>query len=264
MARKLSTPGKLFVIGIGPGGEKYLTLAACEALRKAEIVVGYERYLSQIKPFLRDKEVVSAQMTEELKRAREALRLASEGHLVALVSGGDPAIYGMSAPVFEVLAVENFSCAIEIIPGVTAASAAAAKLGAPISTDVAFISLSDRLTPWERIKQRLLAAAEGDFVLAIYNPASRRRQTLLPKAIDLLLSCKSPETPVAIAKNLTREGERLLLTTLSSLKDFLSEVDMATLLLIGNSETTRMGDFLLTPRGYGQKYGLFSGGQEDV
>ncbi len=256
MARKLSTPGKLFVIGIGPGGEKHLTLAAQEALQQAEVIVGYHRYLAQIKPFLLGKEVLSAGMTEELKRAREALRLANEGRLVALVSGGDPAIYGMSAPVFEVLAAEGLSCALEIIPGVTAASAAAAKLGAPLSTDVAFVSLSDRLTPWEVIERRLITAAEGDFVLVIYNPASRKRRALLARAIDLLLARKNPETPVALAKNVTREGEKIILSTLSGLRELFPEVDMATLVVIGNSETRRIGDFLLTPRGYGKKYGL--------
>ncbi len=256
MARKLSRQGKLFLVGIGPGGEEHLTLAACEALKKAEIIVGYHRYLSQISSFLEGKETLSAGMTEELKRAREALQLASEGRVVALVSGGDPAVYGMSAPVFEVLSAENFSCPIEIIPGVTAACAAAAKLGAPLSTDVAFVSLSDRLTPWEVIERRIKAAAEGDFVLVIYNPASRKRRALLPRAIDLLLERKDPETPVAIAKNVTREGEKIILTSLSALEDFLPEVDMATLLIVGNSETRRVGDFLLTPRGYGKKYGL--------
>ena len=252
------TRKKLFVVGIGPGGLELLTQAGRKALEAAEVVVGYHRYLDQVQPLLEGKEVLSAGMTEEVKRAKEALTLASSGRCVAVVSGGDPGIYGMSAPIFEVFLAQPgaYSCTIEVIPGVTAACAAAAKLGAPLSTDVALVSLSDRLTPWPLIERRLRAACEGDFVLVLYNPTSRKRAPLFEKALTLLLRLKPPQTPVGVAQNVSREGERIFVTTLQGLQERKAEVDMRTTIIIGNAETKAFGQYLLTPRGYGQKYAL--------
>ncbi|NPA48875.1 MAG: precorrin-3B C(17)-methyltransferase [Thermodesulfobacteria bacterium] len=250
---------KLFIIGIGPGDLSLLTLAAQKALEEAEIILGYKTYLNQIEPYLQGKEVRTSQMTQEVERAKEALRLASRGRKVALVSGGDPSIYGMSAPVFEVLAAnrDDFSSVeIEIIPGVTAACAAAARLGAPLSSDCAFISLSDRLTPWKAIKKRVALAAEGDFVLVFYNPKSKRRQDQLYEALEIVKRHRSPETPLALVRAAFRQDESILLTTLTEAEKVASLADMASLVIVGNSQSQHAGDFFLTPRGYGQKYAL--------
>lgn len=249
---------KLYIIGIGPGGLEYLTLKAMKALEEAQVVIGYHRYLEQIAPLLERKRVISAQMTEEVKRAKEALSLAKEGHVVALVSGGDPGIYGMSAPVYEVLAAnpELQKVKVETIAGVTAACAAAAKTGAPLSGDVVFLSLSDRLTPWSTIEKRLLAALEGDFVLVIYNPTSRKRRPLLEKALQIIAQKRPPSTPVGLGKNVTRPKEKILVFRLAEISSYLSEIDMATVLIVGNSQSEKFGSWIITPRGYGKKYRL--------
>ena len=249
---------KLFIVGIGPGGLESLTQAAQKALEEAEVIIGYHRYLDQVRPLLQGKEIISAGMTEEIKRAQKALTLASEGRCVALVSGGDPGIYGMSAPVFELFLAQPraYACEIVVVPGITAACAAAAKFGAPLSTDLAFISLSDRLTPWSTIEKRLKAACEGDFVLVLYNPTSKKRAPLLEKALELLLSYRPPQTPVGVAQGITRPGEKIWVTTLKELKTQIAAIDMRTTLIVGNSETKSFGKYLLTPRGYGLKYDL--------
>ncbi len=256
----MSKPNKkLFIVGIGPGDLSLLTQAAQKALKEAEVVLGYKTYLEQISPYLEGKEALSSRMTEEVERAREALRLASSGKKVALVSGGDPSLYGMSAAVFEVLEAnrEVFrEVEIEVIPGVTAACAAAARLGAPLSNDCAFISLSDRLTPWEKIAKRIALAAEGDFVLVFYNPRSKRRRDQLKRALEIVKLYRGPETPLALVRGAYRPEEKIILTTLRKGEEIISQADMASTIVVGNSLSRLGKNFFLTPRGYGEKYRL--------
>ncbi len=248
----------LFIIGIGPGKDDLLTIAAKEALAQAKVILGYRTYLAQIAHLIRGKEVRATSMMEEVKRAQEALALAEKNGPVALVSGGDPAIYGMSAPVFEVLAARRrpYHVRIEIIPGVTAACAAAARLGAPLSNDCALISLSDRLTPWEQITRRIRLATEGDFVLVFYNPKSKRRKNQLKEALEIVAHRRPPDTPLALVKGAWREEEKIVLTTLAEKERILALADMSSLIIIGNSQSKLIDDFFLTPRGYGEKYRL--------
>ena len=193
-------------------------------------------------------------MRQELDRAREAIALAASGKKVALVSGGDPGVYGMSAPVFELLATEtDRSFDIEVVPGIPAFCAAGALLGAPLSQDLACISLSDLLTPWETIVERLRKAAEGDFVIAIYNPRSKGRQDQLAQAVELILEYRSLATPVGLVKDAFREGEKVEITDLGRLLDL--DIDMSTIVIVGNSMTSTSGGRMVTPRGYRAKYG---------
>ncbi len=250
--------GKLFIVGIGPGRGELLTLAAHKALKEAKIILGYQTYLKQIAALIEGKEIRAAQMTEEIKRAKEALTLAEAGQTVALVSGGDPAIYGISAAVFEVIAAQKSppKVEIEIIPGVTAACAAAARLGAPLSNDCAFISLSDRLTPWEQILKRIRLATEADFVIVFYNPRSRGRRHQLSTALEEVSRLRPPNTPLALVKGAFREGEKILLTTLAEREALAQEADMTSLVVVGSSQSRIIDNFFLTPRGYGEKYQL--------
>ncbi len=248
------------IVGTGPGKLEHLTLRAKEVIEEAEVIVGYQRYLELIKPLIEGKKIYPGRMKEEVQRARAAVELALEGYKVALISGGDPGLYGMVAPVLEVLEAKGWRPGeppeLEIIPGVTAALAAAARFGAPLSTDAAFISLSDQLEPWEAIANRLRVAAEADFVIALYNPRSRRRKKQFEKALAILKGVLPQDTPVGIAKGVFRENERLILTNLRDLGDYLEEIDMATVILVGRRDTRILDALLLTPRGYGQKYEL--------
>ena len=250
--------GKLFIVGIGPGDLRQLTLAAREALKEAEIVLGYKTYLEQVAPLIAGKETQATGMMEEIKRASLALSLAEEGKVVALISGGDPGLYGMSAPVFEVLAARGRppSAPLEIVPGVTAACAAAARLGAPLSNDCAFISLSDRLTPWETIMKRVSAAAEADFVIVFYNPRSKRRKDQLALALEEVAKIRPEETPLALVRGAMRAEEKIILSTLKERAQIAKAADMASLVIVGNSQSRIFYGFFLTPRGYGQKYEL--------
>ena len=227
------------------------------ALAEAGDIVGYRLYLDLLGDALTGKTRHDGTLGEEETRARLALDLAASGKSVALVSSGDAGIYGLATLVFELLDREDHAdwrrIAISVIPGVSAMQAAAAKLGAPLGHDFCAISLSDLLTPWETIERRLKAAAEGDFVIALYNPRSARRSDHLARAREILLAARAPATPVALARNLDRAGESTAVTTLGALDP--GQVDMLTLVLIGSSATRRVGErtLLYTPRGYAQK-----------
>ncbi|MDD2336273.1 MAG: cobyric acid synthase [Geobacteraceae bacterium] len=238
---------KLYVVGLGPGNLKNMTFEAREAIESADTVVGYKTYLDLIKPLLKGKEVVSSGMTKEVERCREALRLAAEGRTVALVSSGDAGVYGMAGLVLELSPPDEVE--VVIVPGVSAVQAAAAVLGAPLMHDFAVISLSDLLTPWELIEKRLPAAAAADFVVALYNPRSKGRVRHIPRAWELLLACRSPQTPVGIVRNACREGEEKILSTLAGMP--LDSIDMFSLVIVGNSSTyvDEQGR-MVTPRGY--------------
>ena len=244
--------GRLSIVGTGPGDLDHLTLRARSTLQKAEVVLGYEAYLDQVSPLVKGKPVEAYLMGQEVERARRALALAWEGKRVALVSGGDPGIYGMAAPVFEALEIiDRMSDArpgIEVVPGVTAHSACAALLGAPLSGDFAVLSLSDLLTPWEAIARRLEAAAAADFVIVLYNPKSSGRPWQVAEAQRILLRHRLPSTPIGIVRQAFRPRQQALITTLGAMTEH--PIDMTTTLIIGNSQTRAGPGFLLTPRGY--------------
>lgn len=231
-----------------------MTLAAREALAAAEIIIGYQTYLDLIPEFLAGKEVLASQMMKEVDRCRKALVLAAEGRQVALVSGGDPGIYAMAGLVFEMAREQGDAVDIEVIAGIAALNACAARLGAPLMHDFAAISLSDLLTPWEKIERRLEAAAASDFVVVLYNPKSKKRAGHIVRAQDILLAHRPPETPVGIVTAATRENERIVLTTLEKMVE--CEIDMQTTIIVGNAMTFAWRGFMVTPRGYAAKYAL--------
>ncbi|MGA2193561.1 MAG: precorrin-3B C(17)-methyltransferase [Nitrospirota bacterium] len=227
-----------------------MTMRARAALDKSDTVVGYSTYIRLIKPLLTGKDVVSTGMTAEAERCREAIRLASSGRNVALVSSGDPGIYGMAGLVLEILRAEASALPfdLDIIPGVPAVCSAAASIGAPLMHDFAVISLSDLLTPWEVIAGRLKAAAGADFVIALYNPRSKGRPDNLTKALGIIRESRASDTPAGIVKDSTREGEKIIITTLGQVPP--EEVDMTTIVIIGNSQSRRFLEYIVTPRGY--------------
>ena len=236
-------------MGLGPGQEELLPPLAARAIAEADVVVGYRSYLAQASRLLKGKTVVSAGMTREVFRARTALRLAAEGRRVAVVSGGDPGVYGMAAAVFEVMAAEKIrDVQVVVVPGVTALVAAAALLGAPLGQDFACISLSDRLVSWEEIARRLEMAAKGGFVVGLYNPGSTRRRWQYPRACELLLRWRAADTPVGIVRAAFRRGQEIILTRLGEASRV--EVDMECMVIVGNSQSFTFGPWLVTPRGY--------------
>ncbi len=246
--------GTLYVVGTGPGNRESMTHAAAAALNSSSTIIGYKTYLDLIPEFLEKKEVISSQMMKEVERCKKALDMAEKGEVVALVSGGDPGIYAMAGLVFEMAQKSGYNCRIEIIPGLAAVNSCAARLGAPLMHDFAAISLSDLLTPMELILKRLEAAAAADFVVAIYNPRSKKRTEQIVQAQEIFLKYRSPETVVGIVTNATRENERIVITTLTAMLD--EEIGMQSTVIIGNSQTYRWGDIMVTPRGYSDKYSL--------
>lgn len=228
-----------------------MTIRAREALAEAEIVIGYKTYINLIEDLLFPRQrVESTGMRQEVARARRAVELAEQGHQVAVVSSGDPGIYGMAGIVLEVLHQENLEALIpvEIVPGVSAANAAAAVAGAPLMHDTALISLSDLLTPRELIVKRVELAAQGDFAIALYNPKSKGRPDFIYQVQELLLKYRDKSTPVAVVRNAGRDAETLVLTTLGAFVE--EKIDMFTTVIIGNSQSYITGSHLITPRGY--------------
>lgn len=227
-----------------------MTYRAREALDEVDCIAGYKTYVDLIRPFLSNQEITTTGMRQEVERCQEVVRLAAHGRRVALVSSGDAGIYGMAGILIECLEqAEQLELALEIIPGVTAANAAAAVLGAPLMHDFAVISLSDLLTPWEVILRRVHLAAEGDFVLAIYNPKSMSRTEQIEVIRQVVLKYRDPETPVGIVREALRgQASRAVITTLREFTR--EEIDMLTTVIIGNSQTRRIGPYMVTPRGY--------------
>lgn len=249
--------GKLFLVGFGPGSHEHLTFRAKAAIDEAEIVIGYRTYILLIKDLLHGKKVIYTGMTEELSRARRAIEFAFEGHKVALISSGDVGIYGMAGPAFELLKERNWTPGeldVEVIPGVTAVSSCASILGAPLVHDFCTISLSDLLTPWDVIVKRLKGAAESDFVIGLYNPKSGRRTRQIVEAQRIISQYRTPQTPVGIIKSCKRELENVVITTLADMLNH--EIGMLTTIIIGNSNSFRFHDYIITPRGYTNKYNL--------
>jgi precorrin-3B C17-methyltransferase len=236
------------VVGIGPGGPQDRTRAAEEALAASGVIVGYTRYLDLVADLTRGKELISSGMTKEVDRCRAALERALQGETVALISSGDPGVYGMAGLALELAAQEGLDVPMEIIPGVSAAFAAAAKMGAPLTLDFACISLSDLLVPWEMIKRRLDGVAAADLVTVIFNPKSRKRSWQIEEAAEVFRACRSGETPVGIGTAVGTPDEEIVL---SDLNDFLSyEINMRSIVIVGNSTSTVINGRFVTPRGY--------------
>lgn len=238
---------RLYVVGIGPGNEKQMTLEAKEALADSEVIVGYTVYVNQVRDIFPDKEYLVTGMTKETERCRMALETASLGRTTAMVCSGDAGVYGMAGILLE-LGESYPQVDIHVVSGVTAALSGAALLGAPLGHDFAVISLSDLLTPWELIEKRLRCAAMADLAICLYNPSSRKRQDYLYRACEILLQYQPGELVCGYVQNIGREGENSRLLTLSELKD--ARVDMFTTVFIGNSRTKRIGERMVTPRGY--------------
>lgn len=240
----------LFVVGIGPGGRSHLTQRALEALDASDAIVGYSLYIDLLSGLLDGKRVVSTGMTREVERCRAAVELALTGQSVSVVSTGDPGVYGMAGLVLELLAAADPEgrVGVEIVPGVSAAHAASSLLGAPLMTDYAVISLSDLLTPWDQIRARLEAAAAADFVVALYNPRSRKRVRHLEEACEILGRHRALETPAGVVRHALREGQNVVLTTLGQVPS--CDVDMMSVVIVGNRSTQRLGRWIVTPRGY--------------
>lgn len=257
MARQDSI-GIIYLVGLGPGEAGYLNPNAAAALRECDVVVGFRGYIEIAGDLLQGKEVVSMELGQELERAAKAVDLASEGKSVAVVSSGDPGIYGMSGPVFQVLTDRGWdgkNPRLESVPGITAMQAAAALLGSPLMQDFCAISLSDLMTPWETIKLRLESAAKGDFVVALYNPRSKRRQWQLLEARRILMEHRSGDTPVGIVGDAFRPNQRVTITDLEHLEEVSPQIDMVTTVVIGNSTTYLHQGRVITPRGYEKKQG---------
>ncbi len=241
------TEGKLWVVGLGPGGIEQMTARACAALQEADIICGYHVYVDLIKNDFPGKRFLSTGMTKEVERCRLALQEVLKGQKVAVISSGDVGVYGMAGIMLEVAAPYPH-LEIEVVPGVTAACSGAALLGAPLISDFCLISLSDLLTPWEKIEKRLSCAAAGDFCIAIYNPASHKRKDHLAKACAILLQHQAPTVPCGIVRNIGRAGEAWELTTLGELGS--KTVDMFATVIIGNSQSKVINGRIVTPRGY--------------
>lgn len=239
------------MVGIGPGDQAHLSRGAAEELEAAAVIVGYRTYLQLLGGIISPgQELVGSGMRQEVERARLAVDQALSGRRVAVVSSGDAGVYGMAGLVLEVLLGTGRQSEVDflVLPGITAASAAAALLGAPLMHDFAVISLSDLLTPWEVIRRRIEAAAWGDFVVVFYNPKSRRRVTQIAEAREILLRHRPPGTPVGVVTGAGRSGQRIVLSNLERLPEV--DIDMQSVVLVGNSQSYTKDGFMVTPRGY--------------
>lgn len=239
--------GKLFVVGIGPGGPDGMTIAARRALEAADIVVGYTKYVELALAAVPDAAHLATPMMHEVERCRLALSRAQSGESVALVCSGDAGVYGMASPVLE-LAEDYPDVDVEVIAGATAAQSGSAVLGAPLAHDFAAVSLSDLLTPWEVIERRLAAVASADFCICLYNPRSRKRADRLSRAAKIMLEWKAPDTLCGWVRNIGREGQQSGMCRLSELGEI--DADMFTTVFVGNADTKLVGGRMVTPRGY--------------
>lgn len=238
---------KVYIVGLGPGGREDMTGRALAALEASDVIAGYDVYIDLIRGRFAGKRFLSTPMRKEADRCRLALEEAVKGQTVSMVCSGDAGVYGMAGLMYEV--AQSFEpVEIEVVAGITAACSGAAVLGAPLIHDFAVISLSDLLTPWEKIERRLDAAGIADFCICLYNPSSKKRHDYLLKACDILLRSRSPQTTAGIVRNIGREGQSAQLMTLAELRN--TQVDMFTTVFIGNSQTREIGGKMVTPRGY--------------
>ncbi|RLB81636.1 MAG: precorrin-3B C(17)-methyltransferase [Deltaproteobacteria bacterium] len=258
---------RLYVVSLGPGDLAYLSKRSVEVLNSVRVVVGYKTYIELIDALLEDKEVISTGMRAEIDRVHVAIEHAMQGRNTAIVSSGDAGIYGMAGLVLEVCHQKNLRVAlpgkssagphdilVEIVPGTPALCAAATLLGAPLMHDFASVSLSDLLTPWEVIIERITCAAKADFVLVLYNPKSKKRDWQLGAVQETLLKYRDKDTPVGIVKKAMRAGQQVHTTTLSEMHAM--EVDMQTIVIVGNSKSYLFQGLMITPRGYLDKYSI--------
>jgi precorrin-3B C17-methyltransferase len=238
---------KIYVVGLGPGEWNQMTQKALDALEECDVITGYEVYVDLVRERFEHKKLLSTPMKKEAERCRMAVEEALKGQTVAMVCSGDAGVYGMAGLMYEV-SQQYDPVEIEIISGITAACSGAAVLGAPLIHDFAVISLSDLLTPWERIEKRIECAAMADFVICLYNPSSHKRKDYLQKACDIILKHRANDNLCGYVRNIGREGESATLLTLNKLRD--AQVDMFTTVFIGNSQTKEINGKMVTPRGY--------------
>jgi precorrin-3B C17-methyltransferase len=248
--------GIIQVVGTGPGGLDHLTPAATKAIRTADVVIGYRTYLDLIADLLKDKEVITSSMMQEVERCAKAFVLAESGRRVVMISGGDPGIYAMAGLIYEIAVEKDSKIPISVIPGLAAVNSCAARLGAPLMHDFATVSLSDLLTPWTVIEKRLHAAASADFVIALYNPKSKKRTEHIKRAREIIMQYRDGKTPVGIVSAAMREDEAVTLTDLETMLD--ADINMQSTVLIGNTTTFSWHGQMITPRGYKDKYTLES------
>lgn len=237
----------IYVVGIGPGAYEKMTIEAADTLRDSDVIIGYTVYVDLVREHFPEKEFLTTPMRKEVDRCRMAFEEAEKGRKVAMICSGDAGVYGMAGLMLE-LGREYPDCEVRVIPGVTAATGGAAVLGAPLIHDFALISLSDLLTPWEKIEKRLRLAAEADFVICLYNPGSKKRADYLEKACEIMMESKSGDTVCGLVSQIGREGESMRVLPLKELKK--TPVDMFTTVFIGNSQTVEVDGKMVTPRGY--------------
>ena len=252
--------GKLYVVGIGPGHHDHMTYRAKQVIEESEVIVGYDTYVSLVEDLISGKEVYRYPMTQEVDRANQAIQFAEKGRIVSLVSSGDPGIYGMIGLIYEILADKKWKRGtgiyVECVPGVSSLNSCSALVGSPLMTDFAVVSMSDLLVPWEMIVKRVEAAALGDYVTVIYNPASKKRVHQLQDTRDIFLKYRNPETPVAIVRGAYRESQAVVLTTLKDILNHSDMLGMITTVIVGNSSTYNYEGMMINPRGYRSKYEL--------
>jgi len=253
--------GKLNIVGIGPGNEDYITPASLRAIQEAEIVIGYSTYIKLVQHLLSDKQIIRTGMTEEIRRAQLAIEESKKGKIVSIISSGDAGVYGMASLIFQVLEEMGWKKSddpeIHIYPGITAINACASLIGAPLGHDFCSISLSDLLTPWPIIRKRIELAAQADFVIGFYNPASGRRQRQIVEAKDIIEQYRPGATPVALIKSAYRERQHIIISDLDHFLDY--EIGMLTTVIVGNTNTRFFEGYIYTPRGYTNKYNIIEG-----
>jgi precorrin-3B C17-methyltransferase len=252
--------GKLYVVGVGPGHHDHMTYRAKQVIEESEVIVGYETYVGLVEDLIHGKEIYRYAMTQEVDRANQAIEFAEKGRSVSLVSSGDPGIYGMVGLIYEILAEKGWDkdsgIYVECVPGVSSLNSCAALVGSPLMTDFAVVSMSDLLVPWDMIVKRVEAAALGDYVTVIYNPASKKRVHQLRDTRDIFLKYRKPETPVAIIKGAYRETQQVVMTTIDRMLEHQDMLGMITTVIVGNSSTYNYKGMMINPRGYTSKYQL--------
>jgi precorrin-3B C17-methyltransferase len=258
-----SKKGKLYVVGVGPGSHDHMTYRAKQVIEESEVIIGYDTYVSLVEDLIAGKEVYRYAMTQEVDRANQAIDFAEKGRVVSVVSSGDPGIYGMVGLIYEILAQKGWSredkdnnIYVECVPGVSSLNSCAALVGSPLMTDFAVVSMSDLLVPWDIIVKRVEAAAMGDYVTVIYNPASKKRVHQLRDTREIFLRYRKPDTPIAIIKGAYRDSQELVVTTLDRMLEHQDMLGMITTVIVGNSSTFNYEGMMINPRGYTSKYEL--------
>jgi precorrin-3B C17-methyltransferase len=254
--------GKLYIVGVGPGAHDHMTFRAKQVIEESNTIVGYDTYVGLVEDFIQGKEIHRYAMTQEVERAKQCIELAQSGKIVSLVSSGDPGIYGMAGLIYETLAESGWDpktgLEVEVVPGVSALNSCASLIGSPLMTDFAVVSMSDLLVPWEIIVKRVEAAAQGDYVIVIYNPSSKKRIHQLQDTRKLLLKYRKPTTPVAIIKGAYRDSQVIVITDLENMESHADKLGMISTVIIGNSSTYNFKNLMINPRGYTSKYNLQS------